>query len=421
MNDGSSRATRGSARATAALVLVRIAVIFAGVAVVFAGVTTDAGVAVSHSSRPAVPTPQRVRTSTLSQDGRQLLWSVALTTPFSSSGMRANRRSLCLILRRASSNSVSGQLCVAPPARGGRSPRLIYQAVTARGLGRGTAIAASIRRTSSSGLRARFLPSDIHSGYGRLRWQVLTTLTRRGCQPLARSGHNLCAVYHPSRSVLLRLHVPQPVGCVPNGSSYVTNGSRSRRVIALTFDDGPWYDTPQFLSLLEREHVPATFFWIGEQVRQYGPAVWRRMLADGDVIGDHTWNHATVSGGGSFAAGEISSTASAIRGLTGFTPCLFRAPGGAVSPSLIGLARSMGFITIEWDVDPRDWSRPGTGSIISTVLGTAQSGSIVLQHDGGGDRSETLAALPTEINTLRARGYAFVTIPQLLGLRIIYR
>ena len=75
----------------------------------------------------------------------------------------------------------------------------------------------------------------------------------------------------------------------------MTNGSRSRRVIALTFDDGPASDTPQFLSLLEREHVPATFFWIGEQVRQYGPAVWRRMFADGDVIGDHTWNHANVA------------------------------------------------------------------------------------------------------------------------------
>ena len=81
----------------------------------------------------------------------------------------------------------------------------------------------------------------------------------------------------------------------------------------------------------------------------------------------------------------------------------------------------MGFITIEWDVDPRDWSRPGTGSIISTVLGTTQPGSIVIQHDGGGDRSETLAALPTEIDTLRARGYTFVTIPQLLGIRIIYK
>ncbi len=349
-----------------------------------------------------------------------MVWTVSLTRPFSPTGMRAEHRDLCLILRRAS-NSVSGQLCVAPPAHGQRSPRLIYQAVTAHGLGRGRVIGAAIRRTSNENLRARFLPADVHSAYGPLRWQVLTTLTKHGCRPLARGSHDRCVIYFPSRSALLRLHVPQPVGCVPSGPSYVTNGSRGRRVIAFTFDDGPWNDTPQFLDVLERKHVPATFFWIGQQVRTFGPAVWRRMFADGDVIGDHTWNHANVSGGGSGAASEISSTASAIRGLTGFAPCLFRAPGGAVSSSLIGLARSMGLITIEWDVDPRDWSRPGTGAILSNVLGNAHSGSIILQHDGGGDRSETLAALPTEIDTLRARGYTFVTIPQLLGIRLIYK
>jgi peptidoglycan/xylan/chitin deacetylase (PgdA/CDA1 family) len=282
-------------------------------------------------------------------------------------------------------------------------------------------VGASITRTASDNLRARFLPGEVHSGYGPLRWQVLTTLTRRGCRPPARRGGDRCSVYFPAKPALARLHVPQPVGCVPGGASYVTNGSRSRRVIALTFDDGPWNDTPQFLSVLEQKHVPATFFWIGQQVSTYGPAVYRRMLADGDVIGDHTWNHANVSGAGSFAAGQISSTASAIRGLTGLRPCLFRAPGGAVSSALISVARSMGFITIGWDVDPRDWSRPGTGAIYSNVVGNAQSGSIVLQHDGGGDRSQTLAALPREIDTLRARGYTFVTIPQLLGLQMLYK
>ena len=188
-------------------------------------------------------------------------------------------------------------------------------------------------------------------------------------------------------------------------------------MIALTFDDGPWPDTPQFLNVLEREHIHATFFQIGAQVGTYGPAVDNRMLADGDVIGDHTWHHVDVAGAGSLAAGEISSTAGAIHHLTGFTPCLFRAPGGAVSSALISEARSMGFITIEWDVDPRDWARPGTGAIYSTVTGTAQNGSIVLQHDGGGDRSETLAALPNEIHFFKSRGYQFVTIPELLHMQ----
>ena len=77
--------------------------------------------------------------------------------------------------------------------------------------------------------------------------------------------------------------------------------------------------------------------------------------------------------------------------------------------------------TINWDVDPRDWSTPGTGAIYSTIVDTAQSGSIILMHDGGGDRSETLAALPRVIDTLRARGYAFETVSELLGSQLIYK
>ena len=122
------------------------------------------------------------------------------------------------------------------------------------------------------------------------------------------------------------------------------------------------------------------------------------------------------------AAAQISQTATAIRGITGgFTPCLFRAPGGAVSGALISQARTMGFTTIEWDIDPRDWARPGTAAIYSNVVGNAHNGAIVIQHDGGGDRSETLAALPHEIDTLRGEGYRFVTVTQLLDQSLVYR
>jgi peptidoglycan/xylan/chitin deacetylase (PgdA/CDA1 family) len=81
----------------------------------------------------------------------------------------------------------------------------------------------------------------------------------------------------------------------------------------------------------------------------------------------------------------------------------------------------MGFTTIQWDVDPQDWRRPGTDAIYDNVVDHAHPGAIVLQHDGGGDRSETLAAVPREIATLRSRGYRFVTVTQLLGQRLIYR
>ncbi|MBV8432353.1 MAG: hypothetical protein JO244_14395, partial [Solirubrobacterales bacterium] len=90
-------------------------------------------------------------------------------------------------------------------------------------------------------------------------------------------------------------------------------------------------------------------------------------------------------------------------------------------PSLIKLARSLGLITIMWNVDPKDWALPGVDAIYSNVIANARPGAIVIQHFGGGPRQETVAALPREIDTLRSRGYRFVTVAQMLGLKLLYR
>ncbi|HEY2161727.1 MAG TPA: polysaccharide deacetylase family protein [Solirubrobacteraceae bacterium] len=388
-----------------------------GVALALLGTVALLGVEAAGAA--AHRQPLRVRSSSLAQDGRQMIWRLEMAKPFSPGGLAKDGHTLCLLRERVGNGSAAGSLCIYGPKPGEKSPRLFYSRITSGGLGPGRRVAATIARSSARELTATFLPADIGTQYVPIRWQVISALKGAACVP--KPGQTRCFDVLPAKPALFKLHVPQVIGCVPSGSSFVLNGSRSSHVVALTFDDGPWPDTPQFLDVLEREHVVATFFQIGEQVGTYGPAVDRRMLADGDIIGDHTWNHADVSGDGSFAAGEISSAAAAIRNLTGFNPCLFRAPGGAVSGALISEARSMGFLTIQWDVDPRDWSRPGTDSIYNTVVGTAQNGSIILQHDGGGDRSETLAALPREIDTFKREGYGFVTIPQLLGLKLIYR
>jgi peptidoglycan-N-acetylglucosamine deacetylase len=380
--------------------------------------------AVAPAAAPVDPAhqPLVVRATSLVQDGQQLVWSVRLTTSFSPSAMRAEGRTLCLVIRRANA-SVSGVLCVAPPPPRTHAPVLVYQPVTVHGRGPGRIITATVTRSATDQLAGRFLPAQIQVPYAPMRWQVLTTLVAAKCEvtPRAHAAGGGCATYFPVSPPLLRLHVPQLVRCVASGSSFVSSGPRNRRAIALTFDDGPWYDTPEFLRILERKHVPATFFQIGRQIGQYGPGVDRRMLADGDIIGDHTWNHADVAAGGAFAAHEITSTAAAIRRLTGFQPCLFRAPGGAVGPSLISGARRLGFLTIQWNIDPRDWAMPGSGAILANVLANARNGAIIIQHDGGGNRSQTLAALPAEIDRLRARGFNLVTVPQLLGLRLIYK
>jgi peptidoglycan/xylan/chitin deacetylase (PgdA/CDA1 family) len=284
-------------------------------------------------------------------------------------------------------------------------------------------IAASVSRPSTRELTAEFMPSAVGLGYAPVRWRVVSGLIGSACQ-WARHHRIPCTQSFPSREAVAPLHVPELVGCVPSGPSMVFEGSRAQREVALTFDDGPAPDTARFLDILEREHVVATFFEIGKWVSVYGQggAIERRMLDDGDMIGDHTWDHLNVSAGDSAAAGEITQAAGAIRTASGgFEPCLFRPPYGASSPKLVALARRLGFVVVQWDVDPRDWSMPGVNAISANVIANSHAGSIILQHDGGGDRSQTLAALPLEIAALKREGYRFVTVTDLLGLRLIYK
>jgi peptidoglycan-N-acetylglucosamine deacetylase len=370
------------------------------------------------------PQPSLVVAGSVAQSAQQVVWKVRLSVPVSPAQMKRAHRSLCLLIERPRGAAVSGLLCVIAPRSGGRSPRLVYQRVSHGQAGAAHVVAATVTQPSARQLTASFTPSAYGSvRYDSFRWQVRTTLSSPACTPVKPSAVG-CLRLFPAAPQRAALHTPQLVGCVPSGPDFVTNGPRDVHELALTFDDGPWYDTPQFLDILERDRVPATFFEIGEEVPVYGQggAVERRMLADGDMIGDHTWNHADVAGGGGFAAGEIAQAAAAIKAATrGFAPCLFRAPGGAVSGGLESEARSMGFTTIQWDVDPRDWATPGTGSIYHTVTTTAHNGSIILQHDGGGNRSQTLAALPQEIAFFKGQGYRFVTVTQMLGQRLIYK
>jgi peptidoglycan/xylan/chitin deacetylase (PgdA/CDA1 family) len=343
--------------------------------------------------------PLQLSSSTLTQSGEQLVWTVTATRPFT---VRRGL-SLCLVISQRTTHM---QLCTTGPG----------QLVETPAQGAPFAVEATITRSSRVELTVAFTPPAAGLRYRALRWQAIIAT----CSPTGRcEQRELTAV-----PALLTLHLPQIVGCVPRGARLADAGSTDHTQIALTFDDGPWYQTSKFLSLLEHYHVPATFFEIGDQIAEHGEggAIERRMLADGDMIGDHTWNHRNVARGGAFATREIVEGADAIKRATGgFEPCLFRAPYGALSPRLESLARSLGFTTIQWDIDPRDWARPGVAAIEGNVLEHAHPGAIIEEHDGGGDRSETLAALPTEIRVLRSRGYQFVTVTQLLGMQLRYR
>jgi peptidoglycan-N-acetylglucosamine deacetylase len=362
----------------------------------------------------------QIQSAALCQDGQQLSLRIALAHPFSASALAREQRSLCLLIERVATSAVWGEVCVIGPARHSHHPRLAYRPVSGTTVGRQQVIAADVTLRSHSELSATFLPAAVDLRYGPIRWQVASTLSA------ARCGSPQCSVLAPATPTLLRLHTPVLTGCVASGPSEVFQGPANQREIALTFDDGPWNDPPtaDFLSMLEREHVPATFFEIGDQLGTYDRtgALQRRMLADGDMIGDHTWTHPIMTSlRKSAQRAELAQTIDAIRHDTGFTPCLWRPPYGAVNGPLLSLARSLGLLTIMWDVDPSDWKLPGVGAIYSNVIDHAHNGAIVIQHFGGGPRYQTLAAVPKEISTLRARGYRFVTVAQLLGLQLVYR
>jgi peptidoglycan/xylan/chitin deacetylase (PgdA/CDA1 family) len=139
------------------------------------------------------------------------------------------------------------------------------------------------------------------------------------------------------------------------------------------------------------------------------------VLSAGHEIANHSSSHGLLPG-----YSDISRASRTIRKATGFKPCLFRPPYGALNSSVVASVRSLGMKSVLWDVDTSDWSTPGTGTIRSRIAG-AGAGSIVLMHDGGGPRSQTVAALPGAIHDLRARGYRFTTVSKLLGNRFIYR
>jgi peptidoglycan/xylan/chitin deacetylase (PgdA/CDA1 family) len=207
------------------------------------------------------------------------------------------------------------------------------------------------------------------------------------------------------------------VGCRSRGRFAYLHGAG--RAVAIGFDDGPAAATRAFVSMLERARAKATFFVIGRQINDSYRATLLRELRDGDALGDHTFNHPDLTRTGN-AYTELHSSLAAIRSASGYTPCVFRPPYGAYDSSIIDVARSLGLATVLWNVDPRDWARPGTRSIVQQVLAQVRPGSIVISHDGGGPRGETLAAYPSIIAGLRARGYRIVTIPELLGFRPIY-
>jgi cellulose synthase/poly-beta-1,6-N-acetylglucosamine synthase-like glycosyltransferase/spore germination protein YaaH/peptidoglycan/xylan/chitin deacetylase (PgdA/CDA1 family) len=226
------------------------------------------------------------------------------------------------------------------------------------------------------------------------------------------------------------LRVPRPFT--------ITRTGYKPGLIALTFDDGPdarW--TPRILDILKAKHVPATFFIVGENALTQR-SLLERMLSEGHEVGSHTYTHPNLAtADNTRTLFELNATQRLFQAFTGRTLKLFRAPFfGDAEPTTadeilpVWQAQNRGYVSVGLHVDSEDWQRPGVPAIVNNVLSRVLSGStscndqsesqcsrnIVLLHDSGGDRSQTVAALPILIDTLRARGYRFVPVSELAGL-----
>jgi len=194
----------------------------------------------------------------------------------------------------------------------------------------------------------------------------------------------------------------------------VTSGGSRGHELALTFDDGPGPYTQQLVGVLNKYHVHATFFAIGEEER-YFSAGSSLELRSGDVIGDHTETHPMMA---SLSAHdqreELVEQIARIELLGGPRPRLFRPPYGSFDATTLHLLHQLHLLMVLWSTDTSDYTLPGVQAIVQSALAGAHPGAIILMHDAGGDRSETIAALPAIIRGLRKRGLEPVTIPRLM-------
>ncbi|HBB34038.1 MAG TPA: polysaccharide deacetylase [Cyanobacteria bacterium UBA8803] len=193
--------------------------------------------------------------------------------------------------------------------------------------------------------------------------------------------------------------------------------AQPEKVIALTFDDGPWpQNTVQILDILKRHNVKATFFWVGECLKAY-PQLAKQVVAEGHAIGNHTWHHLYRKFSKTEAAKEIEDTAELIYKTTGVRTSLFRPPGGVMDNGVTDYAKQKKYAIVMWSDDPMDYRAVSVQQLVKHILAQARSGGIVLLHDGGGNRQITIQALPQLIAKLKEQGYNFVTVPELLELK----
>lgn len=216
------------------------------------------------------------------------------------------------------------------------------------------------------------------------------------------------------RRLMRRIAMKKEIAHLRTQGRILYSGNTHRPEIALTFDDGPdCYYTPQVLDILQHYGVKATFFCIGRQVAAY-PHLVRQEYEAGHVIGNHTCTHPNLALLSiSDILSQLNQTSDAIQEVIGVRPVFFRPPYGALSTKVLTQAERLGITIVMWNDKAEEWAKPGVNFIIRRTLDSG-NGAIILLHDGGKDRSQTVAALPGIIKGLQNRGFQFVTIQRMV-------
>lgn len=314
-----------------------------------------------------------------------------------------------------------GETVASVLARHGATPRPgdlldLGGAVLVPGAGRPAAVYVNGARAS---LRtALYGPSDIDAFDGRDRREPRTVRFEPYEASPVVTGHGpFVRLVRPALPGVAEIVVGRVSGVAttvtlvpPRPAVYEKTDGLGQPVVALTFDDGPSVYTPAILRILRSRGVKATFFVIGRHLVRL-PRVTQAAFAEGHTIGNHSFNHPAMGRlSWDEVVRELRATSALIESVTGTRTAWFRPPRRSLSDTLFSAARQEGLRVVLWDVDPQDWRQPGSAFIIDNVLSSVRSGSVVLLHDGGGNRAQTVRALPTIIDVLQARGYVLVPL-----------
>jgi len=192
----------------------------------------------------------------------------------------------------------------------------------------------------------------------------------------------------------------------------------TEKVVALTFDDGPHPEyTEQILNLMDQYGAKGTFFLVGEQAEK-NPQIVLRMYEDGHEIANHTYTHPFTKSVPNILK-EMDQTNEILYSITGYSPKLFRPVEGHYTDELINEVVKKGYKMVmwSWHQDTEDWRDPGVNHIVRKVLNGIGGGNIVLFHDGGSDRTQTVKAIEIILSELQKQGYRFITVSEMLELQ----